>query len=233
MRSFSTRTLKRYIKIRRAFTLVELLAALALAVFVAAMTGEIALQAATARQSVNDRIAKIERREVVFQRLASDLEHLLDDAGSGAPPLKLFGSPAQVLELRCLAEFEEGDALHVPMRPATVRYRLVDSPAGNGTKDLVREVSDLTLTRPTTSRETLAVAVGLEAAVKDKVGVSVGEVAVGVFAVEVFDGVRWSASFPSSRRKQSTAEAVRVTFQQLGDKKATTRTYWIGEDLDG
>ncbi len=222
MRSSSTRTAKRYTKVRGAFTLVELLAALALAVFVAAMTGEIALQAATARQSVNHRIAKIERREVLFQRLASDLEQLLDDAGSNAPPLKLFGSPAQVLELRCLAEFEEGDALHVPMRPATVRYRLVDSFAGNGTKDLVREVSDLTLTRPATSRETLAVGVG----------VAVGAVGVGVFAVEVFDGVRWSASFPSSGRKRSTGEALRVTFQPSGDEKATTRTFWIGEESD-
>lgn len=216
-------TARRNANARRAFTLVELLAALALAVFVAAITGEIALQAAIARQSVNSRISDIERRQVVFEQLASDLGQLLDEAEAGAPPLKLFGSPAQVLELRTLAEFEHSAALHVPMRPAMVRYRLIDSPAGNGTKDLVREVLDLTLSRPATSRETLAVGVG--------VGVAVGVGgAVGGFAVEVFDGDRWAASFPSGGRKESAAQALRVTFKQSGDENAITRTYWVGHE---
>lgn len=131
---------------RNGFTLVELLASLALAVFVVAITGQVAVQAIVTRDHVSAQIQTQRRIESAWQWIERDLQSLLPAAASKDGVVRVMGKDPQVIEMTVLSDFDgNGDSLHVVRRPAVVRYRLIDNaPNGMRPARLVREIQDIT-----------------------------------------------------------------------------------------
>jgi hypothetical protein len=132
---------------------VEVLAALALAAFLASVSGQMAIRGLEARDSAVRSVHELQHRAIVFETLAADFAAILPAAEDG--PVTVFGTPQQVLQLQALVPVDQEPALHVARRPATVHYRLLRSGDSGGT-DLVREMIDQTTVSAGTIRETLA-----------------------------------------------------------------------------
>ncbi len=192
---------------RPSFTLVELLAALALTALVVAITGRIALQGVNTRKAVTDLISRLEGEAVVFESLREDFATLLTGLPGDQTPVRVFGAPRQVLQLSTLAAITQGNAtLHLVRRPATVRYRL----AGEGSEkglDLVREVIDRTDAgaRP----------------VSETIGRHLAS-----FALEVLAKNKWTTGQPAKDDRPEDVQAVRVTLGLSGGDPVT-RTFVV------
>lgn len=196
--------------IRRSFTLAELLAALALAVFVVAITGQVAVQAVVTRDRVNAHIERQYRMEAVWQWFERDMKTLLPEAAIDAEVLSVFGAPRPVLQLTVLGESAfDDDLLHVVRRPANVRYRLVDHTTGDhSTYRLIRELRDLTDATTQTVTRTLATG-------------------VASLNIKVFVDGQWSDRPDRARRDAPPIRAVRIGIGWGDEQHPQERTFAI------
>ncbi len=189
-----------------AFTLIEVLLALALTTVVLTVTGQIAVQSLRSRRQAAMAIDRIEREALLFGVLAEDFANIIHTPPGDRAPLMVFGHQRQVLQLSALSSIAtlNGD-LHLIIRPATVRYRLVRH--GDEMFDLIREVIDSTTPAAKAARETLASN-------------------VAGFDVEVLCDGMWGRSFPLSGDSVAAATAVRVSCR-WGDKAQTTTRMFL------
>lgn len=191
-----------------AFTLIEVLLALALTTMLVTLTGRITMNSMAARQAAGRIVAELDRETVVFDRLDDDFANILDALPGENSPIKLLGSPRPVLQLSTLSPVGSAvGALHLPRRPARVRYRLKDN-RGTDASDLVRETIDLTVPGAKPVPETIAVN-------------------VASFAVVALHDGEWLRTYLSNRRDSSQATAVRVSLRWLDSKRAYTQTFTV------
>jgi prepilin-type N-terminal cleavage/methylation domain-containing protein len=196
-------------RIRRAFTLVEMLLALSLTALVAAVTGRIAVQTLTNQTDVERRAHERDREAIVLEQLEEDFEGLLVGLPGEAAPLAVFGMPRPVLQLSTLAVIPNpGAALHGVRRPAMVRYRLVEGHDDPQELNLVRELIDRTSVSAVPLRETIA------ARVAD-------------FGVEVLNKGQWVAGYPPADARLADAQAVRVSCRWSNQQQPMVRTFAV------
>ncbi len=188
---------------RRSFTLVELLLALALSSVVAALTGSIAVHMTRVRDKVEETLGVLERKAQLLDGVALDLRRLLPDADS----VRVSPDPHGLLELNALAASHAVDALHLPLHPATIRYRLHEQ---STTFDLVREVVDRTAPDAKPRRETVAT-----------------NLASCRVTVRVRD--EWIEAFPHSSRSRLAPTALRVNLT-WADGPTAERTFLLHHD---
>jgi prepilin-type N-terminal cleavage/methylation domain-containing protein len=195
--------------VRGAFTLVEVLIALALTALVAAVTGQIAVSTLQNRQVVEKRLRLIRRDAYVFDRLAEDVDRLIRIQGE--PAVTVFGSPHPVLQFTARADDTASSAdLHTARLPQTVRYRLVRERIGE-TYTLIREAIDRTDIGAGPLHETL--------------GVDLLD-----FGVELFVDDSWTRIPPTGGNRlaggdpAATVTAVRVSCRWAGEDKPVVRT---------
>ncbi len=189
-----------------AFTLIEVLLALALTTVVLTVTGQIAVQSLKSRRQAAMAIDRIEREALLFGILAEDFANIIHTPPGDRASLMVFGHQRQVLQLIALSSIAtlNGD-LHLIIRPARVRYRLVRH--GDEKFNLIREVIDSTTPAAPTVRETLASN-------------------VADFDVQVLCDGMWERSFPFSGDSVEAATAVRVSCR-WGDKAQTTTRMFL------
>lgn len=195
----------------RAFTLVEMLLALALTTVLITVTGRIAVQTLESQASFERLRQSSRRANLVFEQLATDVGRLLAGLPGETTPLTLFGTPRQVLQLSDLASTaEESGDLHSALRPATVRYRLSERTDAEGGWRLTREVVDRTALGAVTMRETIAEQ-------------------VAEFKVEVFSSGAWVTGFAPKESNAPTPAAVRVSVRWNGETESQTRTFLVSD----
>lgn len=208
-RSFDNR--QSTICIRSAFTLVEMLLALALTTVVITLSGRITVQTLET-QAFLERDGQASRRtSLVFDQLASDLGRLLPGLPGEFTPLTVFGTPQQVLQLSALASTpeEKGD-LHDALQPATVRYRLAEKSDSDQGWSLTREVIDRTEPGAVPTREAIAEQ-------------------LAEFKIEVFSRGAWVTDFAPTESNVPTLTAVRVSLRWTDQSEAQTRTYLVSD----
>lgn len=194
---------------RTSFTLIEVLLALSLTALLVAVTGRIAVQAVTTRQSVGNTIVRLEREAGLFERLGADFAAILYVLPSEDPSLMVYGHPRQVLQLSALSPVPSLDeSLHLVRRPATVRYRLVEDPHTDKELNLVRETIDLTGQSARPVSETVASQ-------------------IAGFDVEVLCDDQWTDKYPPRTRRPAPARAVRITCRWSDSEKPVTRTFTL------
>lgn len=186
-----------------AFTLVEVLAALALTGVVCALTGRIAVHLLHVRVEAGRIVHNLEREATIWDCIENDLGNLLQGVSGAEYPLRLYGAPEQTVELVTLAPSSTTGSLHLARYPATVRYRLVRD--AEQRFDLVRQVADRT--GPGQYRDTIA------SELSD-------------FQVQVLIKDQWTEAYPGTN-KALVARAIRFTCSSP-DGSTTTRTFPIG-----
>ena len=190
---------------KRAFTLAEVLLALALTVLMVTVAGRIAVNSVVTRQVATRAVTQVERQAVLFELLREDVAQMLMDLPVDQTALMVFGGERPVLQLTTLAAVPaEAEALHVPKVPATVRYRLVRADPNAPTFDLLREVIDLTQVGGTPVPQTVARR-------------------VSDFTVEVLCEEAWTTKYPPAEEEPAVAVALRVGCSWDTDK--VTRTF--------
>lgn len=195
--------------IRRAFTLVEMLLALALTAVLFTLTGRVVVQTLQAQTFLEQDGSRSRRVDLVFDRLSTDLERWLPGLPGETAPLTVFGTPQQVLQFSTLAaSAEEPGSLHVALRPATVRYRLSENSNADGSSSLVREVVDRTNAAALPLRETLA-----EQLVE--------------FKVEVFSRGAWVNGFAPTESNTPPPSAVRVSLRWVDAPQPQSRIFRV------
>jgi len=193
-----------------AFTLVEVLVALALTALVAGLTGQIATTTLLNRALVGKRLRLIRRDTYVFDRLSEDVDQIVSIQGD--PVVTVFGSPHPVLQFAALAEdATTSGELHSARVPQTVRYRLVRERVGDA-YTLIRETIDRTSIGASPLRETL--------------GTDLLD-----FGVEMFVDDSWTRIPPAGGDRVATgghraggATAIRVSCRWAGDDEPVVRT---------
>jgi prepilin-type N-terminal cleavage/methylation domain-containing protein len=191
-----------------AFTLVELLAALALTGLLAALTGQVVLQALTTRKRLMDRTMNAQRETVVHTMIRQDLHDLLPLGGERGEALRILDAPTPILQLHVLTHIEPvGDALHLPRRPTLVRYRLLED-TSHGKTALVRESTDLT--EPGAEIQSQFLARGIRS-----------------LSFSVLAGQEWYERFPPTKGMHGAPRAVRITLDWKDSKQPTISTYWL------
>lgn len=199
---------------RVAFTLVELLVSLALAAFIVAITGQLAVQAVITRERVSDDVARERRRQTVWRTLSQDMNSILPEAATDGTVMNVFGAPNQVLELHVLSVVPSpNDGLHAVRLPATARYRLVQDPIDSKKQSLVREATDLTQSSSPASWQT----------------VSHG---IRSFEVQVLANNIWTDRVKRNDDGDANIEAVRLAIKWEGDERPQVRTYVLKEPED-
>lgn len=142
---------------RIAFTLVEVLVALALSSLLVGVTGSILVSVVQTRTLVERDIAMRTRVARVFDRIERDVRNVLPASSKEEPSVRVFGSPQQVMQLSVLTGMaDDGSSLHQQKHPAVVRYRLVRDTVRRDRRKLVREVIDQTKINAAPVRETVA-----------------------------------------------------------------------------
>jgi prepilin-type N-terminal cleavage/methylation domain-containing protein len=142
---------------RSAFTLVEVLVALALTGLLLSITGRMAVSALRDRDVVAKRLGAIDAHAAIFDQLARDFKaRLPDGVGSDTPAsVAVFALPSPVIRMNVLSPLPQAQTqLHVAQFPIEVRYRLVQK--NTGIFDLVRETLDLTTPGAIPLRRTVA-----------------------------------------------------------------------------
>jgi len=189
-----------------------MLLALALTAVLITVTGRIAVQTLESQASFERMGNTARRADLVFDQFAADLQRLLPGLPGETSPLRLFGTPRQVLEFSALASTEkESESLHTAFRPATVRYRLAENSDFSGARSLTREVRDRTELGAVASRETIAE--HLEE-----------------FKVEVFSRGQWVTGFAPNDPSLPIPTAVRVALHWTDDSQPQTRTFLVADD---
>lgn len=187
---------------RGAFTLVELLVALALAALLVVATGRVTISALQTQRVVEEKIRERKRGQQVLDILARDWSRRSAALPGEESNLRLIVSANSTLELACLSP-SDSDALHVALLPGTVRYRMIQE---ESTKFLVREFSQVTLPGHPVRRERMA---------KD----------VAEFSAEVLVDGKWVKSFPIAKLRQTPPRMLRVTMRFEGPSKPLRRTF--------
>ncbi|MEK6677215.1 MAG: prepilin-type N-terminal cleavage/methylation domain-containing protein [Planctomycetota bacterium] len=189
----------------QSFTLVEVLAAMALTALLLSIVGPIATGALQSRNAASDVAARISRETVVLEHLEGDLHRLLDGLSGQGSTVRVFGFPQQTLELDVLGVVhEKADALLEALYPSTVRYRLMRTT--DSENNLVRENRDHTHISAKTHRETLANRLIL-------------------FDVEIFDGRSWLRTFPDPRISPTKGvQALRIRLAWQNSAEPITHT---------
>ncbi len=123
---------------RTAFTLLELLLALALAATVLAATSQTLIGTMNVQRAVTDTVGQQVASDLVLDSLAADLDRRLPGV-KDAVSIGLDTHHRPTIEVRCLAA-EPGDALHTALVPARVQYRLVRMADDDQRLRLVRTV---------------------------------------------------------------------------------------------
>jgi prepilin-type N-terminal cleavage/methylation domain-containing protein len=179
----------------KAFTLIEVLLALTLTTMLAALTGQVAVQALTTRETVADILQQLDRDDSVLGELKEDLLGLLPSATVDEAPIQLFGTQHQILQLRTISSVPAKDAtLHLVRKPAMVRYRLVAGVGTNTPTVLIRELMDRTSPTSIPVRQTLTRN-------------------VRQFLIEIFQEEEWVRLYPTGEGKVIAAQAVRVAIE--------------------
>lgn len=192
-----------------AFTLVEVLLALALTTVLIGLTGSIAVNSLRTRRYAQGVVRQLDREAYVLARIAEDLADLQCGLPGDASAISVFGTPRQVLQLSVLTAVPSvGYSLHLIRRPATVRYRLVGDRHESAGLRLVRETIDRTRVSARPVRETLSR--GLES-----------------FRVEVLCDDQWTRSYPENDDETTGPLAVRVTCQWGGAEQEVTRVFLV------
>lgn len=192
---------------RSAFTLLELLLAVALSGTVLTLTARIALDALQTRRIITETVDQHQRLDFVTDSIAADLEARLTDAEQPLV-IGLDANHRPRIELVCLAA-EPGGALHTSLVPAAVTYRLVRVPHETLRLKLQREVQPLA-------------------------GRSAGPQVTTVcddladFEVTLHYGSGWLPLNARTGQRKETPAAWRVHYRRLGDRNVETRTFVIG-----
>lgn len=190
---------------RGAFTLVELLVALALAALLVVSTGRVTISALETQRVVEEKIRERDRGEQVLDTLAKDWSRRSAALPGEESNLRLIESANSTLEFTCLAP-TDSDALHVALLPGTVRYRTTRE---ENTNLLVREVTQVTLPGHPVRRERIA---------KDVVE----------FSAEVLVDGQWVKSFPMAKLRQTPPRMLRVSLRLEGHSKPLRRMFEMG-----
>jgi type II secretion system protein J len=191
---------------RRAFTLVELLVALALAALLVVGTGRVTISAMQTQKAVEEKIQERARGAQVLDALARDWSRRTAALPGEESSLRLVESASSTLEFACLAPVAS-DELHVALLPGTVRYRVASE---EREAVLVREVIGATAPGHPMRRERLA---------KE----------VAEFNAEVWVDGRWVKSFPVAKNRQTNPRMLRVTLRFEGQSKALRRSFEMKE----
>lgn len=192
----------------RAFTLVELLVALALTALLAVVSGRIAAATLHIRDTVIRGVDHAERDARIVDRLADDVANLL--ILDSQPTVSLFGTPRPVLQLSVLtAASTAGSTLHVPRVPAAVHYRWVRDRESERVGDIVREVRNRTHPGAPPLRETLATQ-------------------VAELKFEVWRQREWVTQYPSTKN-DAPARAVRVAVTWADTKRSVSHTFLLSD----
>ena len=155
-------------RLRHAFTLIEVLLALTLAGLLLTAVSSLTRQVLLAEQATHRRQTEVNRTQVVLDTMARDVEHILFDATD--TPIELPRALNVVLQMTTLAGVHTGDATRRPTHPVRVTYRLEAAPPPKPTQadestevgyTLVRVQDDLTRPRGQRSTITQTIARGL------------------------------------------------------------------------
>ena len=179
----------------RALTLVEVLVALSLTALMAALGGRIAITAAQNGLASERTAAALAHGDALALSLERDVQQRLALSIRQTANLRLTGAPHPVLEFSALAAgTQQLEELHVPLKPALVRYRFQRE--ATGAASIVRETTDRTDSARPLSRQVVATN-------------------INDWHAEVRVAGRWTSSYPpeSTASPQSiTALRVRVTW---------------------
>ena len=142
------------VRCRRAFTLVEVLGAVALAGFLASAAGYIVVQSACTQVAMQTAMKLRWGQEQVLDQFACDVESELTWLSEGAPTVTLPDDRSVLLEIVGLAEFAHGSSAFVRRLPAKIRYQMKSSAEEHGSFVMVREARFLhAVPPPVESRE--------------------------------------------------------------------------------
>lgn len=187
-----------------AFTLLEILLALALSAMLIAVVGRVAAQTLEARAYVESEIEILERAARVFTALERDIAFLMPEGLAGVPAVRISGGLRPALQLTVLSGVGTAGGVHLARRPCTVRYRVLSE--WQSTR-LVREVMDHTVPGSKPELQTLSRAVQR-------------------IEITVFAQGQWRDSIDGLGKEVGIA-AVRVRCHWPDDTPAAVRTFII------
>ena len=193
------------------FTLVEVLAALALTSLLLALAGNIAVSAWSGKAAVERSLARIERDAYLEEMLFRDIQSVVGGLSEN-PPLRLdtAGGMPQ-LELDVLTTTQESTSLHVAKYPATVTYKL-ERKRDPGTSTLLRTVTDRTVANAKPARRQLA---------DDLAELQIALLVKG----------QWVHEYPSAAGSRDSVKAIRVSWRWV-DSSATEVRTWLVPDAN-
>ena len=196
----------------RAFTLVEVLLALALTGTTLALAARIALNVLKARQAVTGTLDRQRRLDHVADCIAADLDGQLTDIDDSVV-IRLDANHRPLIEIVGLAA-EPGHSLHTSRLPATVTYRLVRAPHEDLRLKLEREVQPLAGRSSVPWSTTVC---------NDLAG----------FEVELHDGQQWLPLTARTLKQVPEPRGFRIAYHRAEDDTELTRTFVLGSVKHG